>query len=173
MAERERERAHDADPLRDAAEGLDPVGHEVRDGGFELQELDLVLRPHRAERLAVEEGTPPLLCRPLLTGAEVVDVAELDVAHLPPLRDREGEREEGDAALGVDRAVDGVDDDGRLGLAERALAELLRDEAELQAGLVRRLEAPDDRCLRRGVDRGRVVAADAAPRDRLAGHARR
>ena len=50
---------------------------------------------------------------PLLAGAEVVDVAEVDVVHRRAVGDREREREERDPALRVDRAVDRVDDDAR------------------------------------------------------------
>ena len=69
-------------------------------------------------------------------------------------------------ALRVHRAVDRVDDDPqRAAGAERALAELLRDEHEVRA---ERLEPRDDGVLRRSVDRGRVVAALAGPEHRLA-----
>ena len=54
--------------------------------------------------------------------------------------------------------------------AERALAELLRDEQEV--GL-ERLEPRHDRVLGRRVDRGRVVAALAVPEHGLALGARR
>ena len=50
-------------------------------------------------------------------GPEVVDVAEVDVVHRRPVGDREGEREERDRALRVDRAVDRVDDDPQLAAA--------------------------------------------------------
>jgi hypothetical protein len=70
------------------------------------------------------------------------------------------------AALGVQRAVDRVDDDAaRPARAEAPLAELLGDEQEVLAGL---LQPPDDRRLGRGVDRRRVVAALAFPDHRLA-----
>ena len=49
--------------------------------------------------------------RPLLARAEVVDVAEDDVAHRRPVRDGEREREERDAPLRVHGAVDRVDHD--------------------------------------------------------------
>ncbi len=54
-------------------------------------------------------------------------------------------------------------------VAERALAELLRDEVEVEPLLlVQPLQAGDDRVLRRSVDLGRLVAADAGAEDRLA-----
>ena len=53
--------------------------------------------------------------------------------------------------------------------AESALAELLRDEVEVQPLLlVQPLQAGDDRILRRCVDLGRLVAADARAEDGLA-----
>ena len=117
------------------------------------------------QRQAVEAGAAALLRHPLLAGAEVVDVAEGDVAHRRPARNGEGEREERDPALRVHRAVDRVDDDpGRAAGAECALAELLRDEEEV--GL-ERLEPRHDRVLGGSVDRGRVVAALACPQHRL------
>ena len=54
-------------------------------------------------------------------------------------------------------------------VAEGALAELLRDEVELQPLLlVEPLQAGDDRFLGRSVDLGRLVAADAGAEDGLA-----
>jgi hypothetical protein len=133
---------------------------------LEGEDLDLVLRPDRAQAGAVQERAAAALGRPLLAVAEVVDVAEDDVAHRLPLRDREREREEGNVALGVQRAVDRVADDApRLAGAEDALPELLRDEREV---LVERFQPVDDRGLGGRVDRGRVVAAFAGLQHGLA-----
>ena len=108
----------------------------------------------------------PTLGRPLLAGAEVVDVSENDVAHRRPVGNREREREERDPALRVHRSVDRIDDhDSRPPASELARPELLGDEHEALPG---RLEARDDRVLGRLVDRGRVVAALATTKDRLA-----
>ena len=61
-----------------------------------------------------------------------MDEAEDDVVHRAAVGDGEREREEGDVPLGVQRAVDRVDDDppGLAG-AEDPLAELLGDEREV------------------------------------------
>ena len=124
-----------------------------------------------AEPGAVQEGAAAALGRPLLAGAEVVDVAEDDVAHRGAVGDGEREGEEGDVALGVQRAVDRVADDApRLPAPEDALAELLRDERE---ALVERLEPVHDGGLGGRVDRGRVVAALAGLQHGLALDARR
>jgi hypothetical protein len=76
-------------------------------------------------------------------------------------------------ALRVHRAVDRVDHDPRRGVAERPLAELLGDEQELLSLPVQFLESGDHSTLGRLVDRGRVVAADAAGEHRLSLDARR
>ena len=87
------------------------LGDGRRRRPLERQDLDRVLRPHRAESLAVEKGARSALGRPLLARPEVVDVAEHDVAHRPALGDGEREREERDPALRVHRSVDRIDDD--------------------------------------------------------------
>ncbi len=92
------------------------------------------LGPTAPSALAAEERAHATLGRPLLSGAEVVDVAEGDVAHRRAIRDREREREERDPALGVDGAVDRVDDDPPLARPRRnTLPELFRDEHEVLA----------------------------------------
>src|SRR5207244_2741353 len=73
------------------------------------EDLDLLLRAHRAERLAVEKGAAATRRRPLLARAEVVDVAEDDVVHRLALRDRERHGEVRQAALRIQRAVDRVE----------------------------------------------------------------
>ena len=94
------------------------------------EDLDLVLRPHGPERLAVQPRALAASSRPLLAGAEVVDEAEDDVVHRLPLRDGDREGEERDAALRVERAVDRVDDDERQPPVAEA-ADLLRDDRRL------------------------------------------
>jgi len=133
----------------------------------------MVLRPNAAERPAVELRAASARRRPLLPRAEVVDVAEDDVAHPRPLRHGDRETEVSQPSLRVDRTVDRIDDDACLGLAEGALAELLGDEQELVALRVQLLEPRDDRPLGRIVDRGCVVSADARCEHRLALDARR
>src|SRR5207244_6999437 len=118
------------------------------------------------ERSAIEERAAAARRRPLLAAPEVVEVAELDVAHRRPFRDRDREAEVRDAPLRVERAVDWVEHDPRRPAApERLLAELLGDEEEIAA---RRGQPVDDHLLGGGVDRGRLVAALALADDRLA-----
>ena len=81
VAERERERAHDAQAVRDADDRGRLLGDRRRQRRLEREELDLVLRAHVAEPLPVQPGALAAARRPLLAGAEVVDVAEDDVAH--------------------------------------------------------------------------------------------
>ena len=69
---------------------------------------------------------------PLLARAEVVDVAEEDVGHRGAVGDRDRDRVVRQAALGVERAVDRVDDDERVGAAEVDRPALLADRREAQ-----------------------------------------
>ena len=93
--------------------------------------------------------------------------AEDDVVHRLPFRDGDRDGEEGDAALGVERAVDRVDDDERQPRTPHA-ADLLRDDGA--CGLP---HAGEDDLLGSFVDRRRLVAALARADDRLALHPRR
>src|SRR5581483_4357785 len=54
MAERERERPHDAEPVREAGERGGTLRDERRQRRFEAEDLDLVLRSNRAQRPPVE-----------------------------------------------------------------------------------------------------------------------
>ena len=92
---------------------------------------------------------------------------EVDVAHGRPRRDGDGQREEANAALRVERAVDRVDDDVRAAVAE--LPGLLRHECHVaDAG-----EAGEHHALGGGVDRGRVITALPCADDRFAVRPRR
>ena len=91
-----------------------------------------------------------------------MDEAEDDVVHRLPFRDRDREGEERDAALGVERAVDRVDDDERQPRAPDA-ADLLRDDRARSLA-----HAGEDDLLGGLVDRRRVVAAEAFADHRLA-----
>ena len=82
---------------------------ELRARRLERHELDVVARPVE-DRLAVQERALAAHRHPLLVRAEVVDVAEEDVADRVAVGDRDAEAEVRDAALGVLRAVDRVDD---------------------------------------------------------------
>ena len=102
---------------------------------------------------------------PLLAVAEVEDVAERDVAHGRPVGDRDGERVERQAALGVEAAVDRVDHDApAAAAAEAALADLLGDHREALTALGHAAASTrEGRVLGGLVDRDRRVAARAAP----------
>ena len=109
----------------------------------QAEQLDRLLRRRRGERLPVERRPFTSYRRPLLAGSEVVDVAEVNVGHRRTIRHCDRQREERYAALGVDRAVDRVEDDGdRAALRRRAIPELLGDEREVAA---HRVEPLDDR----------------------------
>ena len=104
---------------------------------------------------------PPRVAVHSSSGAEVVDVAEDDVVHRVAVGDRDRDREERDAALRVQRAVDRVDDDGPPPVALDT--DLLADDAHVLAA-----EALEDHALGGRVDRRRLVAALARADDRLA-----
>src|ERR1700746_4030638 len=76
VAERECEGAHDTQPVGDAGEGGGALGDERRQRRLEAEDLDALLRPHRPKGLAVEPRALAAAGRPLLAGAEVVDVGE-------------------------------------------------------------------------------------------------
>ena len=143
------------------------VGDRRGERPFHGEDLHRFLRTNRAERAAVELRATTLRGRPLLAGPEVVHVAEHDVPHRRALGDRNREAEVPQSPLGVHRPVDRVDHDVQLGGAERALAELLRDERELVPVPMELLEPSDDGPLGGIVDRRRVVAALAGCDDGL------
>ena len=70
-----------ARPVREADHARHLLGGEIGAGRLEREHLDLVLRARAVERAAVEEGASASPRRPLLAAPEVVDVAEVDVAH--------------------------------------------------------------------------------------------
>ena len=97
----------------------------------------------------------------LLVGPEVVDEAEDDVAHRRPVGDGDRDRVVGEAALGVDRAVDRVDDHDHAGVAVVDLPALLADRGEARAVGVQAVELGEHGALGVGVDLQRAVAAAA------------
>ena len=155
--------------------------------GRRLQEHHL----ERVARLLLPEAAPghgrarTARRDPGLADDQVVDGPEAHVADGRAVRDGHAEAEEGQAALGVEGAVDGVDDDRRRAAAvEVPRAELLADQAEPRAARRHGLELADDGVLRRAVDGGGGVAALArarrpprvrgpAPRGRARGAPRR
>src|SRR6266511_1912726 len=78
---------------------------------LERENLDSLLRQLAVQRVTVEPRALATRGRPLLLGAEVVDKPEGYVAHPRAACDRHGQREDADAAFGVQRSVDGIDDD--------------------------------------------------------------
>ena len=96
----------------------------------------------------------------LLVGAEVVDVAELDVGHRVAAGDGDAEAVRGQRAAGVERAVDRVDHDpGGAAVAELDLAALLGDGDERGALLGQRVELGEDDVLAAAVDDQGAIAA--------------
>ena len=97
-----------------------------------------------------------------------MDEPELDVVHPSPCATAIEIEKNGRIALRVHGAVDRVDDDAEVAAAERALAELLGDEGEVDAVGVQRLEPAQDGPLGRVVDDRRLVAALAGAEHALA-----
>ena len=132
------------------------------------ERISIVSFGRTVERLAVQRRAFAAPRDPLLAAAEVVDVAEVHVAHPLAVGDRDRDREERDAALRVQRAVDRVDhDDGRRPLPSRPTS----SETIVTSSML--AQARDDRVLGRLVDRRRLVAAEPLTDDRLALGARR
>ena len=82
-------------------------------------------RQRRIERGAVEPGAAAAPRPPLLGRAEVVHEPERDVGHRLPVGDRDRQGVMGDPALGVQRAVDRIDDHAHVVVAVVDLAALL------------------------------------------------
>ena len=166
MAERERERAHEAEPVRELDHGRRLRGDERGARRLEAEDLDPLLRAHGAERLSVHRRAAAAASDPLLAGAEVVDVREEHVLHPLAVGNRQREAEKRDAALRVQGAVDRIDDDH--GRAAFDATGLFGDDRDVEIA-----EPREDRVLGRFVDRGRGVATEPLADDRLALDARR
>ena len=167
MAERERERAHDPGAGREPDHVSHLAGDRVRARCLEGEDLHVFLRPGTGQGPVVEEGSFAATRYPFLARAVIEDVAEEDIRHRGPVGDGERDREEGDPPLGVHAAVDRVEHEAWRTSAEGALAELLGDQRELDAGCVELLQPRDRGPLGRGVDRRRLVAAFARADDEL------
>ena len=76
MAERERERAHHAQPVRELGDLRRVARDQRRARRLQAEDVDHVLGPDCAEPLAVQPGAFAAAREPLLAGAEVEDVAE-------------------------------------------------------------------------------------------------
>src|SRR5439155_25015512 len=102
--------------------------------------------------------------------AEVADVAAAPVVDRGPVSKRDRDAIEGQAALGIQRAVDRVDHDhpGAGLVPEPALAQLLRHQAEGDTPGRKPLEVTHRHQLRVAVHHRRVVAALAVTDDGLA-----
>ena len=86
LRHRHGDRPDRADAADAALEALDAAGDPVRRGGLERDELQAAvavaaLRRHVDEGSVVQAGALPAAGPPLLAGAEVVHVGELDVGH--------------------------------------------------------------------------------------------
>jgi hypothetical protein len=146
----------------------------TRPAFVEVDDTQPLLRPHASQRPPVHGRAQPALRHPLLAGAEVADEPEADIVEGRPVGERQRDAPERQAPLGVQRAVDRVDDDHPGALAaEAALAQLLGDEPEVDAARMQLLQPRDDDGLGVAVDHCRVVAALALAHDRLAHVARR
>ena len=143
-----------------AGEGLEgrqrPLGLDRLDAD-DLEPLGLGRDPHgtpvqlRAGAAAGEE---------LLVGAEVMDEAELDVGHRGAGGDRDRDREGGDRAAGVERAVDRVDHHPLpTAGAEGDFAALLGDGDEGGALGGQPLELGEDDVLAAAVDDQGAIAS--------------
>src|SRR5690606_7966895 len=83
VGERERDRAARPQPARAGRRDLLRAGgDEAGVGPVEAEDLERALAAERRERLAAGEGATATARPPLLVAAEVVDVGELDVAHV-------------------------------------------------------------------------------------------
>src|SRR4029079_5216397 len=74
VAERERERAHDSQAVRDPDHRARLLGHEVGARRLEREDLDPLPWPWPVERRAVQEGAAAALAPPLLPRPVVPDV---------------------------------------------------------------------------------------------------
>jgi hypothetical protein len=146
------------------------LGDEVGTRGLEGQDLHLVLRPRTSEWPPVEEGAASAPGDPFLAAPEVVDVAEVHVAHPRSRGDGDRDGEEGNPSLRVQASVDRVEDDtsSLAAVAEHPLAELLGNEREADSVRSQLLEPRYDSGLRGRVHGRRLVPSLAPAGSRLA-----
>ena len=167
VAERDRDRADDADPARLARRGRSSTGADPPGLGPSTPTTSSPwpgpVGARAARPSSARAGAAP--GAELLAGAEVVDVAELDVGHRRARGDGDAEAVRRDRAARVERAVDRVDHDPPAGrrVAERDLAALLGDGAERVARGGERVELGEQRRPRSG---GRSRARGRRPRRR-------
>ena len=170
LAERQGKRAQDADAADAAVQPRRRFGQQARVCRLDVDHAQPLLRPDAAKRPPAHRRPLAALGDPLLTPGQVADEREADVVQRRPVGDGDREAEEGQAALGVERSVDRVDDHhpGAVAIPERPLAELLRDEPERDAALGQLLQPTDRRRLGLAVDDGGVVSPLALADNRLA-----
>ena len=156
----------------DVARARRPTRATQRGSADSIAERPRAGRRGRGARRSVgSSGTPsshapsPRAARHSSPRPEVVDVAERDVGHRRPVGDRDRERVVRQPALGVQRAVDRVDDDEHV----RRRRSRPRPRSSLTAvnrapSRVQRVELGEDDVLGRRVDHQRAVAALAARR---------
>ena len=169
LAEGDGDRADRAQAVGEPRELRRGLRHPARVGRLEPHDLQAAggvaaLAGLGAEALPVQPRAGAPARPPLLAGTEVVDIGEVDVRHGGTVRHRDREGVMGQAALGVQRAVDRVDDHAHRLAAEAHLAALLGDRGEAMALVVKALELGEHRVLRGAVDDQRLVAALAATR---------
>ncbi len=117
-------------------------------------------RRHGQRGTAVRRALPPA-GGPLLARAQVGDEPERDVGHRRPVGDRDRESDVRQAALGVQRAVERVDDHPHAVVAEADPPALLRERGEPRTCVVQAVELGEHRVLGLLVDDQRAVAAAA------------
>ena len=170
LAQRQRQRAEQPDAADAAVQPARGLGHQAGVGGLEVDDPQPILGADAAQRAAVDRRALAARRHPLLAAAEVADVAERDVRQRGAVGEGDRDAVEGQAAFGVQRAVDRVDHHAppRVAVAVGPLAQLLGHQPERDAAAGQRLQPADDGGLGLLVDDGGVVPADAPADHRLA-----
>ena len=167
MAQRERERAEHARPVGEADHGADLVREQAGERRLHHEHLDLVLGPGPASGTPSSQAPSPRIA----VHSSPVPKSWMNPTTTSPI--------DGPSAIAIESANQGMPrlafrlpsigsttTTGPGAVAEDALAELLRDEREVEAP--ERSSTRDDGGLGGGVDGGRVVAALARAQHRLA-----
>src|SRR4051812_48470985 len=170
LAERRGDRPDRAQAVGALGELVDRLADPARVGRLDPEQLELAvgaaaLAGRRGQAATVEPRALPAPGDPLLARPEVMDVAEEHVGHRPAVGHRDRDRVVRQSALGVDRAVDRVDDHERVRATELDRAALLAHRREAQALVVELRELREHGLLGRGVDEQRAVAALAEGAD--------
>ncbi len=171
LAERGGDGAEGPHPVTALLERLGRGGEPARVGRLDAEHLEPTVAPAplaeaRVEAFVVEPRALVAPRPPLLPGAEVVDVGEDHVGHRRAVGHGERHGVVGDAALGVERPVDGVDDHAHRLVAVADLPALLRQCGEAVAVGFQLVELLEDKILGRVIDDERAVSS-GAPRTRF------